>query len=450
MTEVFISYSTKNKELADAVVKKLEENGIGCWYAPRNIRPGQEWVNAINNAIDVAKVFLLLYTEDSNESKQVANEIALAFNSCKDILPYRVSDVPMSNEIKYYLSRYQWMDATELTQEQGIEMLCGRVREILGESQPQTEDDKPTTTPPVMLPQPHHKRHSSVIAKIALICVAVFPILGLCFFASMFSKTYNNYGSKVQFQTGYLHWRDGEMEEASAAFEKAAAKGNTQAKLALAALKAQMLIEDEKNNPDPIEVFTRENEIKQMAEELIKDGCVQGNYLLGVCAAEGFSGNIDKEKAIGYFEKVVAGYDLEWKFRSYGYLCQLYGITQGDLTADEESVQRYAELADKLLKDKGWETYETAQSADSGFSVAYQDACERIGDAYRGIGMAKEAFHWYYRAAQAGVPAAMNHIGLAYLHGDGVDENKTLAKEWFTKAAEAGDQNAAKNLEFID
>ena len=40
--EVFISYSTKNKNVADAVVANFEKNGIRCWYAPRDILPGQE------------------------------------------------------------------------------------------------------------------------------------------------------------------------------------------------------------------------------------------------------------------------------------------------------------------------------------------------------------------------------------------------------------------------
>lgn len=41
--DVFISYSSKDKPVADATVAVLEANGIRCWIAPRDIRPGADW-----------------------------------------------------------------------------------------------------------------------------------------------------------------------------------------------------------------------------------------------------------------------------------------------------------------------------------------------------------------------------------------------------------------------
>ena len=49
--DVFISYSSKNKSVADAVVSDFEQHGIRCWYAPRDILPGKEWVTAIKEGI---------------------------------------------------------------------------------------------------------------------------------------------------------------------------------------------------------------------------------------------------------------------------------------------------------------------------------------------------------------------------------------------------------------
>ena len=84
--DVFLSYSSMNKNVADAVVAELEQHGIRCWYAPRDIIPGQEWVSAIHDAITACSLFVLIYTDSSNESKQVANEVALAFNSGKTLI----------------------------------------------------------------------------------------------------------------------------------------------------------------------------------------------------------------------------------------------------------------------------------------------------------------------------------------------------------------------------
>ena len=86
--DVFLSYSSKNKNVADAVVAEFEQHGIRCWYAPRDIVPGQEWVSAIHDAITACRLFVLIYIDSSNESKQVANEVALAFNSGKTLIPF--------------------------------------------------------------------------------------------------------------------------------------------------------------------------------------------------------------------------------------------------------------------------------------------------------------------------------------------------------------------------
>ena len=121
--DVFLSYSSKNKNVADAVVAEFEQHGIRCWYAPRDIVPGQEWVTAIHDAITACSLFVLIYTDSSNESKQVANEVALAFNSGKTLIPFRLSDAEMSSELEYYLTRVHWLDAVNPPLRQSIESL---------------------------------------------------------------------------------------------------------------------------------------------------------------------------------------------------------------------------------------------------------------------------------------------------------------------------------------
>ena len=109
--DVFISYSTKNKNVADAVVSDFEQHGIKCWYAPRDILPGEEWVTAITNALEGSRALVLIFTDESNNSRQVMNEIAVAFNAGITIVPFRLTDEQMSSELEYYLTRVHWLDA---------------------------------------------------------------------------------------------------------------------------------------------------------------------------------------------------------------------------------------------------------------------------------------------------------------------------------------------------
>jgi len=49
--DVFISYATPDKALADALCQHLEEHGLRCWIAPRDVLPGSVWGAAIGLAI---------------------------------------------------------------------------------------------------------------------------------------------------------------------------------------------------------------------------------------------------------------------------------------------------------------------------------------------------------------------------------------------------------------
>ena len=78
--DVFISYSTKNTEYADAVCKKLEDNGIECWIAPRNIKTGTNYAKEIMDGLKLSKLVVLIFSKDAQESEYVNNEIDTAFS----------------------------------------------------------------------------------------------------------------------------------------------------------------------------------------------------------------------------------------------------------------------------------------------------------------------------------------------------------------------------------
>ena len=129
--DVFVSYSSKNKNIADAIVSDFEKHGIRCWYAPRDIMPGESWVTAITDALQVVKVQVLVYTDESNASKQVMNEVAVAFNAGKTIVPFRLTQTKMSGEFEYYLARVHWLDAVTDPLSENISQLRKYVEVIL-------------------------------------------------------------------------------------------------------------------------------------------------------------------------------------------------------------------------------------------------------------------------------------------------------------------------------
>ena len=110
--QVFLSYSNVDRPIADQIVEHLENQNLACWIAPRNVTPGQSWANEIVSAIKQCRVFLLVFTKSSNKSKQVIREVEQAIDNNCIIIPFRVDDVPMSNELKYFLATLHWFDAS--------------------------------------------------------------------------------------------------------------------------------------------------------------------------------------------------------------------------------------------------------------------------------------------------------------------------------------------------
>ncbi len=110
--EVFISYSTRNGDLAQLFCNQLEGAGVPCWIAPRDIPSGGKWAGAITDGISNSKVFALLVSEASTNSGEVEKEIDLA-NSNKNItiIPVRIEDVTLQGAFQYHLSNKQWVNA---------------------------------------------------------------------------------------------------------------------------------------------------------------------------------------------------------------------------------------------------------------------------------------------------------------------------------------------------
>ncbi len=109
--EVFISHSSKDKAAADAVCAGLESAGIRCWIAPRDIRSGERWADAIVKAIQSSRLMVLIFSSNSNNSKDVAKELTVAVNAGVIVIPFKIDDIMPAGIMEYYLSDTHWLDA---------------------------------------------------------------------------------------------------------------------------------------------------------------------------------------------------------------------------------------------------------------------------------------------------------------------------------------------------
>ena len=110
MHEVLICYSTKDKKWADAGCSVLEGRGIRCWIAPRDILPGQEWGEAIVDAIDGCKLMVLIFSASANASPQVRREVERAISKGRTMIPCRIENVMPAGSMEYALGNTHWLD----------------------------------------------------------------------------------------------------------------------------------------------------------------------------------------------------------------------------------------------------------------------------------------------------------------------------------------------------
>ena len=121
--QVFISYASADKAIADRICGALESVGVSCWIAPRNITPGIDFPSAIVEGISAAHAFVLVLTEHAAASPHVLSEVGHAFNGKKRILPFRIWQAVLPEDLEYFLSLTQWLDAPDGCTDQNVKRL---------------------------------------------------------------------------------------------------------------------------------------------------------------------------------------------------------------------------------------------------------------------------------------------------------------------------------------
>jgi hypothetical protein len=122
---VFISHSSADHDAAQRICDLLEERGVPCWIAPRDIRPGQDYGEEIINALEETGALLLVLTDHANASRHVATEVSRAFSKGKTILPVRMANVMPSKGLELFVSSAHWVEAWQGGLEEKMSHVAG-------------------------------------------------------------------------------------------------------------------------------------------------------------------------------------------------------------------------------------------------------------------------------------------------------------------------------------
>ena len=96
--------------IARAICSALESRGLPCWISSRDVGLGENFMDAIVRAIGAAKVMVLVFSENANNSDDMKREIVLASSAMVTVIPVRVEDVVPKGAFAYQLATRQWID----------------------------------------------------------------------------------------------------------------------------------------------------------------------------------------------------------------------------------------------------------------------------------------------------------------------------------------------------
>ena len=145
--DVFISHSDRDRAVAEAACDAIERAGHLCWLAPRDARTGEEPAAASFAAIGASKVFLLILSSESADSKQILREAERARAAGLGLIPLRVAQVEPGDQLHYHLADAVMLEAVRTPLSDHLDHLVAIVGRMLdgGEGAPL----RPLTQPPL-------------------------------------------------------------------------------------------------------------------------------------------------------------------------------------------------------------------------------------------------------------------------------------------------------------
>jgi hypothetical protein len=155
--DVFISYSNKDKPVADAVVAGLENKGI--------------------HAIEISRFMVIILSGNSNRSKQVVREVERAVANDVIIIPFRIENIDLTGALAYFLSTEHWLDAITPPLEWHIEKLQSTLQLFISGGDEATL--RGNLSPPIAQPIASVLRLKTKTILFALFAIVILAIVAV-------------------------------------------------------------------------------------------------------------------------------------------------------------------------------------------------------------------------------------------------------------------------------
>jgi transcriptional regulator with XRE-family HTH domain len=121
--EVFIAYSSRDRDRVIEIANQLERVGVSCWLDREKIPGASNYGPEIVAAIKGCKVLLVCCSDASMRSKNIKQEIQLGWKYDRPYLPLLLEHVSYPEQVEYWLEGWQWVEALDSSVERWLPTL---------------------------------------------------------------------------------------------------------------------------------------------------------------------------------------------------------------------------------------------------------------------------------------------------------------------------------------
>ena len=126
--DAFISHASVDAELALSICEGLEQRGLTCWIAPRDVRSEGTYGTEIIRGLRECAAFLIVLTAASSESQQVEREAERASHYQKRIIPLSFGGGEPGERLEFYTAGRQRVACAATIDERFLDRLAQVIR----------------------------------------------------------------------------------------------------------------------------------------------------------------------------------------------------------------------------------------------------------------------------------------------------------------------------------
>lgn len=104
---VYVCCQDKQDQVAVALTDYLQQAGIDCWYAGRDMDENQEYETQINEAIDHCEVAIAMIDNEAVQSADITQQLIRVWNQKKPIIPFVLGAIKVRNNLTAKIAMYQ-------------------------------------------------------------------------------------------------------------------------------------------------------------------------------------------------------------------------------------------------------------------------------------------------------------------------------------------------------